>query len=120
MNYAKIDPYLTRDLAASPEKQRQIRELTQQLQAFQVTVVASNIEDLSALNILSACGVEYIQGFSLQQPREEMSYDFKSDLNSTLSLNRTLDLDSAVNLNTVGDEDLDSTVEVQRRTHPQS
>lgn len=86
VNYAKVDPHLTRDLASSPEKQQQLKDLTQQLHAFQVTVVASNIEDLSTLSILTACGVEYVQGFSLQRPREEMSYNFNGDLNSTVEI----------------------------------
>jgi diguanylate cyclase (GGDEF)-like protein len=76
VDYAKLDPALTRGLVDAADKQAALKELVEQLNAFQITVVASHIEDLSTLHVLSACGINNVQGFLLQRPQEEMAYNF--------------------------------------------
>ncbi|NJN47379.1 MAG: EAL domain-containing protein [Candidatus Competibacteraceae bacterium] len=71
MDYAKLDPALTRDLVDDPEKQAALKELVQQLSGFQITVVASHIEDSSTLQTLSACGISAVQGFCCKTARSD-------------------------------------------------
>jgi diguanylate cyclase (GGDEF)-like protein len=80
VDYAKLDPALTRDLVDDAEKQASLKELAQQLNEFQITVVASHIEDSSTLQTLSACGISAVQGFLLQKPQEEMAYNFNGNV----------------------------------------
>jgi EAL domain-containing protein (putative c-di-GMP-specific phosphodiesterase class I) len=39
--------------------------------------IVSGIEDMRTLPVLWSLGVNYVQGFFLQQPHEDMTYDFR-------------------------------------------
>jgi EAL domain-containing protein (putative c-di-GMP-specific phosphodiesterase class I) len=44
-----------------------------------VPAIVGGIEDMQTLPVLWSYGINYVQGFFLQPPHEEMSYDFASD-----------------------------------------
>ena len=54
------------------------RQLAQELEALHITTVASSIENLATLQVLGSCGMKYVQGFFLQAPHTEMTYNFAS------------------------------------------
>lgn len=78
VDYVKLDAQLIQDLGGSQAQKarQQLKNLVQSLEAFNTTVIVSGIEDLQTLPVLWSCGVNYVQGFFLQRPHEEMSYDF--------------------------------------------
>jgi diguanylate cyclase (GGDEF)-like protein len=78
VDYVKLDPQFARDLTEDKHKQHQLRDLAQQLSQSGVTTIAVNIEKLPTLFALWSCGINYVQGFFLQLPHEEMNYDFTS------------------------------------------
>lgn len=78
VDYVKLDALFASDLAEDKQKQQQLKELVQKLAGRGVTAIAGNIEKLPTLFALWSCGVNYVQGFFLQQPHPEMNYDFTS------------------------------------------
>lgn len=76
VDYVKLDAKFVYDLADDKEKQQQLKQLVKQLNALHVTTIVINIEKLPTLFALWSCGVNYMQGYFLQRPQEEMSYDF--------------------------------------------
>ncbi|MFZ1643748.1 MAG: EAL domain-containing protein [Candidatus Contendobacter sp.] len=75
-DYVKLDMYFVNGIARDPKKQAQIRELVQNLETLGATTIVGGIEDVKAMPILWSLGVDLIQGFFLQRPYREMSYDF--------------------------------------------
>lgn len=75
-DYVKLDMYFVNGIAKDPKKQAQLKELTQNLEALGVTTIVGGVEDVKTMPILWSLGVDLIQGFFLQRPYGEMSYDF--------------------------------------------
>ncbi len=48
----------------------------QHLEALGAATIVGGVEDVQAMPILWSLGVDLIQGFFLQHPYREMSYDF--------------------------------------------
>lgn len=75
-DYVKLGSDLIRGLVDNVLRQQQLRDLVKSLEAQGIIVIASGIEDLSTLPLLWSCGINHLQGFFLQRPDKEMSYDF--------------------------------------------
>ncbi|MER2555986.1 MAG: EAL domain-containing protein [Candidatus Competibacter denitrificans] len=75
-DYVKLDMYLVNGLARDPAKQAQLQDLVQSLEALGAATIVGGVEDVKTMPILWSLGVNLIQGFFLQQPYREMSYDF--------------------------------------------
>jgi multidomain signaling protein FimX len=75
-DYVKLDMYFVNHLAKEASKQAQLRELVQNLETLGASTVVGGVEDVKAMPILWSLGVDLIQGFFLQHPYREMSYDF--------------------------------------------
>ena len=75
-DYVKLDMYFVNNLTKDSEKQTQLRELVQGLEALGAATIVGGVEDVKTMPILWSLGVDLIQGFFLQQPYREMSYDF--------------------------------------------
>ena len=75
-DYVKLDMYFVNGLAREPKKQAQIKELVQNLDALGAATIVGGVEDVKAMPVLWSLGVDLIQGFFLQHPYREMSYDF--------------------------------------------
>ena len=75
-DYVKLDMYFVNNLARNINKQAQLKELVQSLDALGAATVVGGVEDVKTMPILWSLGVDLIQGFFLQQPYREMSYDF--------------------------------------------
>jgi diguanylate cyclase (GGDEF)-like protein len=78
VDYVKLDPHFVYDLSGDESKQQELQQLAQALEALQITTVASSIENLATLQALGSCGMNYVQGFFLQVPHTEMTYNFAS------------------------------------------
>ena len=75
-DYVKLDMYFVNGVAKDPKKQSQLKELTKNLEVLGATTIIGGVEDVKAMPILWSLGVDLIQGFFLQHPYREMSYDF--------------------------------------------
>ena len=75
-DYVKLDMYFVNNIAKDPKKQTQFKELVQTLETLGVSTIVGGVEDVKAMPILWSLGVDLIQGFFLQHPYREMSYDF--------------------------------------------
>ncbi len=80
VDYVKLDPHFFRALGSVPAKQQELQALVQELAGRQITTVASSIENRAALQALRSYGMDYAQGFFLQAPDTEMSYDFAGNI----------------------------------------
>ncbi|MFO1420190.1 MAG: EAL domain-containing protein [Candidatus Competibacteraceae bacterium] len=77
-DYVKLDMYFVNNLARDSKKQAQLKELVQNLEALGAATIVGGVEDVQAMPILWSLGIDLIQGFFLQHPYREMSYDFSS------------------------------------------
>jgi diguanylate cyclase (GGDEF)-like protein len=73
----KLDNYFARNLVNDAEKQQQLQDLIVRLETVGTASIVSGIEDMRTLPVLWSLGVNYVQGFFLQQPHEDMTYDFR-------------------------------------------
>ena len=77
VDYLKLDGSYTRDL--NDEKSREnLKELVVAAHAQGKLTIMPLIESASVLSVLWQIGVNYIQGYYLQEPTEKMNYDFSS------------------------------------------
>ncbi|MCP5159629.1 MAG: EAL domain-containing protein [Gammaproteobacteria bacterium] len=75
-DYVKLDMYFVNHLAKDAKKQTQLKELVGHLESLGAATIVGGVEDVQAMPILWSLGVDLIQGFFLQHPYREMSYDF--------------------------------------------
>jgi diguanylate cyclase (GGDEF)-like protein len=78
-DYVKLDMYFVNNLARDFKKQAQLKELVQNLEALGAATIIGGVEDVQAMPILWSLGIDLIQGFFLQHPYSEMSYDFSGE-----------------------------------------
>ena len=75
-DYVKLDMYFVNSLFKDNNKQAQLRELVRNLETLGAATIVGGVEDVKTMPILWSLGVDLIQGFFLQHPYREMSYDF--------------------------------------------
>jgi diguanylate cyclase (GGDEF)-like protein len=75
-DYVKLDMYFVNNLAKDSKKQSELQVLVQGLEVLGAATIIGGVEDIKTMPILWSLGVDLIQGFFLQQPYREMSYDF--------------------------------------------
>lgn len=78
VDYLKIDGNLIRGIAQSKENQARVTEITAMAQESGKKTIAEFVEDANTLSTLWSCGIDYIQGYFLQEPGTEMNYDFNA------------------------------------------
>ena len=75
-DYVKLDMYFVSNLTKDAKKQAQLKELVQNLDLLGAATIVGGVEDVKTMPILWSLGIDLIQGFFLQHPFSEMSYDF--------------------------------------------
>lgn len=76
VDYVKLDPRFTQNLLNDKDRQRQLGETVRTLATLGVTTIVTGVEEAAILPPLWTCGIDYVQGFLLQRPHTDMSYDF--------------------------------------------
>jgi EAL domain-containing protein (putative c-di-GMP-specific phosphodiesterase class I) len=74
-DFAKLSPTLTRDLHDDPSLLERLRSAVAELDERGVRSVATAVEDSRTLAYLWSLGIDYAQGFFLQEPSETIAYD---------------------------------------------
>ena len=75
-DYVRLEKSLMNDLAENPQNQEAIRKLAEQASELGKFTIAQFVKDANSLSILWGMGVNFIQGYFLQEPQPEMNYDF--------------------------------------------
>ena len=78
VDYAKLGINFTQNLLNDKDRQQRLTELARTLTALGATTIVTGIEDAMTLPALWSCGIDYVQGYFLQRPHTDMSYDFEN------------------------------------------
>jgi len=77
LDFIKIDGNLVQSLAtASSGAEQKIRTINQTANGMGIRTIAKSVDDANNLALLWDIGVNYIQGFFIQEPSESLSYEF--------------------------------------------
>lgn len=72
----KLDASLVRDISYSQYHQEELQTLIHQLHAQGFRVIVPQVEDNTVLPLLWKAGADYVQGYSLERPSQNMDYEF--------------------------------------------
>ena len=75
-DYIKLDGSYIQELGNNSLQDEQFFTLIEELEALEKTTIAPLVECTKAMATLWKAGVDYVQGYYLQPPRESMDYDF--------------------------------------------
>jgi len=64
------------DLAENPQNQEAIKNIAEQAAELGKFTIAQHVPDAGSLSLLWGMGVNFIQGYFLQEPQAQMNYDF--------------------------------------------
>ncbi len=75
-DYIRLDKALMDELTENTNNQETIKKLTDQASEIGKFTIAQFVKDANSLSLLWGMGVNFIQGYFLQEPLPEMNYDF--------------------------------------------
>jgi diguanylate cyclase (GGDEF)-like protein/PAS domain S-box-containing protein len=78
-DFVKLDGSFANQIEDSDEKQQELIEMVQSLQATGVLTAISGVENPNILPTLFMTGINYIQGNYISDPLEDLDYDFSSE-----------------------------------------
>jgi len=70
VDYLKIDGALMQNLAVDTTLQQRVKELVDSARARKISTIAERVEDANTMTILWQLGVEYIQGYFVNEPEQ--------------------------------------------------
>lgn len=73
VDYVKIDGSLVVDINSNEENQQRIEAIAREASENHAMTIASLVQDASSLAALYRCGVDYIQGYFMQEPADVFS-----------------------------------------------
>ncbi|PAV26455.1 diguanylate cyclase/phosphodiesterase [Tamilnaduibacter salinus] len=76
VDYVKIDGSFTEEIQKKEDVKEEVKEMVKSLQSAGKLTIVPLVENASVLATLWQAGVNYIQGYYLQAPVPEMTYDF--------------------------------------------
>jgi len=79
VNYLKIDGALITEITENEDSQESVKSIIQTAHAMGKLTIAEFVQDANSLALLWQFGVNYIQGYFLQEPSTKLNYDFSSD-----------------------------------------
>ncbi len=79
VDYLKIDGSFIHNLMANEDNQAMVKSIVELANSMQKQCIAEFVEDPSSLTMLFQFGVDYIQGYFLQEPHDDLDYDFTEE-----------------------------------------
>lgn len=79
VDIVKLSPEYMRDLATNAQQQERMQTVNRKLQEAGYKTVASSVEDAGSLAILWNVGVNYIQGYFLQEPSSTITFEAEQE-----------------------------------------
>jgi diguanylate cyclase (GGDEF)-like protein/PAS domain S-box-containing protein len=77
-DFLKLDGSIITKLTSDKDAQAKVKEITDLAAEHNKKVIANSVEDPHTLATIYSTGIDYIQGYFLQEPTAEMDYDFDS------------------------------------------
>ena len=74
--YVRMDSGFMDNLADNPQNQESIKNLAEKAAELGKLTIAQHVPDATSLSLLWGMGVNFIQGYFLQEPLPQMEYDF--------------------------------------------
>lgn len=74
-DFVRLDRLLTQDIGSNLEHQRRVEMIAGQCRAVNAKPIAALVQDALHLSELWRCGVEYIQGYFMQEPADVFAAD---------------------------------------------
>lgn len=75
-DYIRVERDFMENLAENPQNQESIKQIAEQANEAGIFTIAQHVPDATSLSILWGMGVNFIQGYFLQEPLPSMEYDF--------------------------------------------
>ncbi len=75
-DYVRIESSFMENLADNPQNQESIKRIAERAAEIGKLTIAQHVPDATSLSLLWGMGVNFIQGYFLQEPSAEMEYDF--------------------------------------------
>lgn len=79
VDFLKIDGTLIHSLADDNQNQETVKSIIQTAHSMGKLTIAEFVQDANSLALLWQFGVNYIQGYFLQEPNTALDYDFSAD-----------------------------------------
>jgi len=70
LDFVKIDGTIIQGLSSDPQLQMQVRSLVEAARRRNVDTVGERVEDANTMAVLWQLGVQYIQGYFVNEPEE--------------------------------------------------
>ena len=70
LDFVKLSRQLTHDMTENRQHQQLVQAITGRCRALEIHSVAALVQDALTLSTLWSCGVEYIQGYFMQEPAD--------------------------------------------------
>ncbi|HEY7995670.1 MAG TPA: EAL domain-containing protein, partial [Steroidobacteraceae bacterium] len=70
LDFVKIDGTLVQGLAGDPELQQRVKHLVEAARKQRIQTIAERVEDANTMAVLWQIGVQYIQGYFINEPEE--------------------------------------------------
>ena len=75
-DYVRLDKSFMEDLVDNPQNQESVKKIAEQAAERGKFTITQFVKDANSLSLLWGMGVNFIQGYFLQEPQPEMNYDF--------------------------------------------
>ncbi len=79
IHYVRIDQSYISELSNDTSSKEELKTLISTLHSYGKLTIAPMVDTASLLPVLWQSGINYIQGYYIQQPSDAMDYDFSSD-----------------------------------------
>ncbi|HHB92427.1 MAG TPA: EAL domain-containing protein [Thioploca sp.] len=79
VDYIKIDAVFSKDLSTDTENQEAVKRIVKLAHDLDKQVIAEAVEDANSLTVLWSSEVDFAQGHYLQEPLEDLEFDFSDE-----------------------------------------
>jgi diguanylate cyclase (GGDEF)-like protein/PAS domain S-box-containing protein len=79
VSYVKFGRDFVQDLARDSEKQKLLHDITIEMHETEIKVIVEFVENSESLAVLWQSGVDFLQGYFLQEPSQSLSFDFDDE-----------------------------------------
>jgi len=76
VDYVKIDSSYAKGLSTNTEHQNAVNQIVEVAHRYEKMTIAEAVEDANSLAVLFQCEVDFAQGHYIQEPTNNMDYDF--------------------------------------------
>lgn len=79
VDYVKIDSSYSKELSTNPDNQEAVKKIVKMAHELGKLTIAEAVEDANSLTVLWSSEVDFAQGHYIQEPLEEVEFDFSDE-----------------------------------------